>query len=191
MYRKHVSHQQRETIINLYTEQDMTFREIAEQFENFSTQIIRKVLLQANIPIRKRGMRRVRRVKLKTDIWEQAEPVVHLYTDKKLSPRKIAKQFGCSTTLILSILKKNKITKRSLKEARHTRRDKYKTKESIAWKIQQEMNRLPEPLGRFLHHIHLNGGLPNCRAFARRYKIPFEFVFDVSCQIRYLIRSEK
>ena len=114
---------ERERIVHLYTIRNQTIEEIAEEFP-FSFRVVRRVLHEENIPMRKRTQRPEKRKKLRT-IWEYPEKVVRLYQEEKLSLRAIAKKFNVSIIPVIEILNVFQIERRTLSEARRLRDDKY------------------------------------------------------------------
>ena len=126
-YRKHVTPQEQKTIIHLYTKKEMTIREITELFENYSSHIIRRVLLCAKIPLRKKAPRTGR---WRHPAWKRQDEIIHLYTKDKLSQRAIAAKMGTSIITIRGILEANNVEFRSYREARRLRTDKYRCKET-------------------------------------------------------------
>ena len=122
MRKKIVSAEDRQRIVKLYIDQDMTLKEIAARFSDISHRIVRNVLAESKIRVRKQGQRYPKKT---AKVWEHVEAVIRLYTEEKLSPRVIAKRFGVSTAPIRDILDAYGVSKRTLKEARRYRWDKY------------------------------------------------------------------
>ena len=121
MNHKTISPQDRKNIVQMYTEKNMTIKEITVFFP-FSARITRRVVRESNIPIRHQGQRNPKKT---SGAWKHASKIVRMYTKEKLSPRVICKKFNTSTVTIQNILKANNIPVRTLKEARHHRTDKY------------------------------------------------------------------
>ena len=121
-----VSEDDRNRIVMLYLVKKQTIKEIADKFP-FSRRIVRRVLSQARVPIRRSGWQGSRREmpRYRQDVWDESEKIVYLYESEKQSPRRIAAQFGCSAPLITQILESAGVEIRSLKDARQFRPDKY------------------------------------------------------------------
>ena len=139
MNKKPISPQDQKNIVQMYTEKNMTIKEITVFFP-FSTRITRRVIRESNIPFRHQGQRNPKKT---SNAWEHASEIVRLYTKEKESPRVLSKKFNTSTVTIQNILKKNKIPTRTLKQARRHRTDKYgciplPTQEVIALRQQQD-----------------------------------------------------
>ena len=80
---------------------------IAKEF-NCSSMLIRKILTNNNIKIRKH---------VHEEIYKQAPRIISMY-ESGLSPDKIGKEFNCSSDTIRRILKKNNIEIRSNNRSR-------------------------------------------------------------------------
>ena len=139
MNKKPISPQDQKNIVQMYTEKNMTIKEITELFP-FSVSITRRIVKESNVPMRHQGQRNPKKT---SGAWKHAPEIVRLYTKEKESPRVLGKKFRTSTVTIQNILKKNKIAPRTLKESRRHRTDKYgciplPTQEVIALRQQDE-----------------------------------------------------
>lgn len=130
---KHITLAERCRIVHLYTIENQTLKEIAGQFP-FSTRVVRRVLSEEDVPMRKATGRPETRLK-RSLVWKQADEVIRFYTESKLSVRAIAKHLGVSTQPILDILQVHNVRTRTLKEARPYRRDKYGSIDTIRERV--------------------------------------------------------
>ena len=119
-----LSREDRIRIVYLYNAQNQTLREIAAKYP-FSERVVRRVLREEGVKPRNGTMRPEKRKKRRRKVWKQADRVVHLYVEKKLSMRRVAAEFGCSMMPIKQILKAKGVRVRTLKESRRYRPDKY------------------------------------------------------------------
>lgn len=142
-----VSSADRNRIVHLYTVQEWTLKEIAIEYP-FSARVVKRVLREEGVQLRKPTLRPEKRRKHRNDLWEQAGTIVALYLDEKKSPRQIAAQFGCSTQPILDILKAKGVEMRSLKESRRYRPDKYGYAEHQKETVHREAGRKPVEVNR-------------------------------------------
>lgn len=119
-----VSREDRSRIVHLYIKYRQTIREIAAEFP-FSTTVVRRILLEEGVQLRRGTQLPERREKRHKNIWKQADTIVSIYRDQRKSLRQVAVEFGCTATLIKEILKAKGVKTRTLKEARRYRPDKY------------------------------------------------------------------
>ena len=124
MNKKHIPPADRQKIVHAYTVQQLTIKEVAALFENYSSTVINRVLTEEGIQKRKAGWKPTPRPK-QHPIWENEKEVVRLYTDEKMSLRRLAKHFHCTIQPIRCILRSNGVLCRTLKQARKYRPDKY------------------------------------------------------------------
>ena len=124
MNKKHVPPADQQKIVHAYTVQQLTLKEVAALFDNYSVNIINRVLTKEGIPKRQQGWTPEPRPK-RHPVWQHETEVVRLYTDENVSSRRLAKRFNCTTQPIWDILKANNVPTRTLNEARKHRPDKY------------------------------------------------------------------
>ena len=142
-----VSSADRNRIVHRYTDMEWTLKEIAIGYP-FSARVVKRVLREEGVQLRKPTLRPKKRRKHRKDLWEQADRIVYLYVEKKKSPRQLAAQFGCSTQPILDILKAKGVEMRSLKESRRYRQDKYGYAEHQKETVQREAGLKPVEVNR-------------------------------------------
>ena len=126
-----VSQPDRDRIVHLYTVDYMKARDIADLFP-FSYRIVCRVLREEGVTMRPPGWQKGnRRARLRSEVWDRADEVVDLYVKKQMSTRRVAAELSCSTQPVINILKSRGIRRRTPKEARRIRADKYGIGEPI------------------------------------------------------------
>ena len=176
--KKVISIEDREKICYLYQVKRKTMGEITELFP-FSIAIVVRVLDEAGI---KRKHIRPR----KHPAWQHVDEIVSLYVNDEWAPRPLEEKYDCSRTVIEDILKSKNVPLRTRKKAQQIRQEKEQSPRERKAKIKEQIERLPEPLGRWLFRIHSDGCLPDTRRFARRFNLPHDLVWDVSCKLQKL-----
>lgn len=176
-----VSIENREKICYLYQKKQKTMEDIAALFP-FSIAIVIRVLDEA-------GIKRLYTRQKKHPAWQHADEIASLYVNRTWSPRRLEKKYNCSRTLIEDILKSKGVTLRTRKNAQKLRQGKTQPARKTKAQLKKQLERLPDPLGRWLLRIHSEGASPNTRRFAERFLIPHHLVWDVSCKIRDILKG--